>query len=158
MAKEEKMPSTGLTLAGAKAYLVKNFAKHTLKKTSELYFGLDVWDVKVLEDMPNVNSMRKRNFRLYTQGIDDEAKAYWEATQGPMSPPTPPTPELTFVSRLEAYIKTKVDDGTIKFGFIVQVSELSNKAICNVIMPDRTDKSILVSEDAEGVFSFELLG
>ena len=158
MAKEEKMPSTGLTLAGAKAYLAKNFAKHTLKKTSELYFGLDVWDVKVMEQVPNIDSLRKRQFRLYTAGIDDEAKAWWEATQGPVLPPTPPTPEPTFVNRLETYIKTKIDDNTIKFGFIVQVSEPSKKAICNVIMPDRTDKSILVSEDAEGKFSFELLG
>ena len=153
---EELLP-TGLTLAGAKQYLIDTFAAHTIKKTSELHFGLDVWDVKVLEDVPYVNSMRKRQFRLYSAGIDDEAKAWWESQQGPMSPPTP-EPTLTFTARLEAFIKSKIDDNTIKFGFIVQVSELSNKAICNVIMPDRTDKSILISEDAEGAFSFELLG
>lgn len=153
----EELPETGLTLAGAKQWLTENFVKHTLKKTSELYFGMDVWDVKAMEEVPNVDSLRKRNFRLYTAGIEDDAKAWWEATQGPMSPPTPPVPEPTFVTRLEAYIKAKTDDSTIKFGFIVQVSEPSKKAICNVIFPDKTDKTILVSEDSERVFSFELL-
>lgn len=153
----EEMPSTGLTLAGAKQYLSNNFANYTIKKTSErLYFGLDVWHVEALEKVPNINSLRKRQFRLYTKGIDDEAKAWWEATQGPMQPPTT-IPEPTFVSRLETYIKTKIDDDTIKFGFIVQPSESLKRAICNVIMPDKSDKTLLISEDSDGKFSFEVL-
>lgn len=154
------MPPTGLTLASAKQYLSETFVKYTIAHVNAkagLYFGLDVWDVSALEEVPNMNSARKRNFRLYSQGVDDESKAWWESTQGPMSAPTPPTPEPTFASRLEAYIKTKVENGAIKFGFVVQVSELTKKALCNVIMPDNTDKTILVSENSEGVFSFEIL-
>lgn len=154
------MPPTGLTLGEAKQYLSDNFVKHTIVHVNAkagLYFGLDVWDVSALEEVPNVNSARKRNFRLYTQGLEDDALAWWESTQGPMSPPSPPTPEPTFISRLEAYIKTKIDDNTIKFGFVVQPSELAKKAICNVLMPDNSDKTILISETAEGVFSFEII-
>lgn len=153
------MPPTDLTLAGAKQYLSDNFVKHTITHVNVkvgLYFGLDVWDVSAIEEAPNVNSLRKRNFRLYTQGLDDTSKAWWEATQGPMSAPISIL-EPTFISRVEAYIKTKIDDNTIKFGFIVQSSELIKKALCNVIMPDKTDKTLIVSEDSEGVFSFEVL-
>lgn len=153
----ETMPPTGLTLEKAKQYLTDNFVKYTITHVNVkagLYFGLDVWDVSALEEVPNVNSARKRNFRLYTQGLDDTSKAWWEATQGPTSAPVP---EPTFTNCLEAYIKTKIDDNTIKFGFIVQSSELTKKALCNVIMPDKTDKILLVSEDSEGIFSFEIL-
>lgn len=144
-----------LTLAGAKAYLETNFVSYTIKKTSELVLGLDIHDIKAIEEVPNVNSLRRRNFRLYTQGIEDDAEAWWEATQGPMSAPDP---EPGFMNRLDAYIATKIEDNTIKFGFVVQSSELTQKALCNVIMPDKSDKTLLVSEDAEGVFSFEVLG
>lgn len=151
----EKTPSTGFSLKDAKQYLSANFVNHTLKKTSELSFGLDVWDVKAIEEVLDTNSLRRRNFRLYTQGLEDDALAWWEATQGPMSSPAP---EPTFINRLELYIKTKIDDNTIKFGFIVQSSELSKKAVCNVIMPDKSDKILLISESAGGDFNFEVLG
>lgn len=148
------MPPTGITLGEAKMYLGDNFIGYTIKKTSEQLFGLYVYDVKAMEEVPETNSIRRRNFRLYTDGLEDIANAWWEATQGPTSAPVP---EPTFNNRLEAYIKTKVEDNTIKFGFVVQSSELSKKAICNVIMPDKSDKSLLVSEDSAGVFSFEIL-
>lgn len=153
------MPPTGITLEEAKQYLSDNFVKYTITHVNAkagLYFGLDVWDVSALEEVPNINSLRKRNFRLYSQGLEDDSKAWWESTQGPISAPTI-IPEPTFASRVEAYLKTKIDDNTLKFGFIVQPSELIKKALCNVIMPDNVDKTILVSEDAEGKFSFEVL-
>ena len=145
---------TNITLGEAKQYMSDNFVSYTIKKTSEIVFGLDVHDVKAIEEVPNINSRRRRNFRLYSEGIEDTALAWWEATQGPMSPPTS---DPTFVNRLELYIKAKIEDNTIKFGYIVEISELTKKALCNVIMPDKTDKVLLVSEDGEGVFSFETL-
>lgn len=154
-----KLLSAGLTLAKAKQYLNDNFVTYTITQINDIsgmYFGLDVWNVSALEEVSNVNSVRKRNFRLYTQGLEEKSKAWWEATQGPMSP-SATTPELSFASRVEVYIKTQVDSGTIKFGFVVQLNESQKKAICNVIMPDNSNKSILVSEDSKGKFNFEVL-
>ena len=150
----EEMPETGLTLGKAKQYLKDNFLAHTMKKSSAMILGEYEWDVKCKEEIDD-NRSQKRNFRLYTKGLEDDSKARWEFNQGPTL--DSPVPKPTFVSRVEAYIKTKIDDNTIKFGFVVQPSELTKKAICNAIMPDKSDKSMLVSEDSEGVFSFEIL-
>lgn len=152
----ELTPKTDLTLAKAKQYMSDNFAKYTFKKTSHLYFGLLIYDVQAIEDVPNANSLRKRQFRLYAESDVDMAKAWWEATQGPMSAPAA-TPEPSFTSRVEIFIKTKIDDHTIKFGFVAQLSEQAKKAICNVIMPDKTDKSVLITENPDGGFLFEVL-
>lgn len=151
----EGIPETNLTLGGAKQYLSDNYISHTIKKTSELSFGLTVWDVRAIEEVLDTNSLRRRNFRLYTQGLEDDALAWWEATQGPTISTSPP--ELPFMDRLEGYIKTKIDDNTIKFGYIAQSSELTKKAICNAIMQDMSTKSLLLSEETEGNFSFEVI-
>ena len=146
---------TGYTLGKAKQFLEDNFIAHTMKKSSGMILGEYEWTVQCKEEIDDYRS-QKRNFRLYTKGLEDGSKARWESNQCPtLSPPTPPEP--TFASRLEAYIKKKTDDNTIKFGFVVQLSELTRKALCNVIMPDKTDKVLLVSESAEGVFSYEVL-
>ena len=145
---------TGLTLGEAKQWLTDNFPKHTIKKTSVMKYGEYEYHVEVREETDE-NFARNRNYRLYA-GLDDSSQARWEQTQGPTLS-APIIPEQTFASKVEAYIKTKIDDSTIKFGFIIQSSGLTKKAICNVIMPDNTDKSILVSESPEGVFSFEIL-
>ena len=87
----KEMPKTSLTLAGAKQYLADNFPQYKMKKTSALHFGLDMWEVNALEEVPNINSVRTRNFRLYTRGIGDDSLAWWEATQGPVVlTPAPP--------------------------------------------------------------------
>ena len=151
----EQTPETGLTLGKAKQFLEDNFSAYTMKKSSAIILGEYEWDVKCKEEIDD-NRSQKRNFRLYTKGLEDGSKARWEFNQGPILDSSLP-PELTFISRLETYIKTKIDDNTIKFGFVAQSSELTKRALCNAIMPDKTDKVLLVSENAEGVFSFEVL-
>lgn len=146
--------ATGLTLGGAKEWLTDNFPKHTIKKTSVMKYGQYEYHVEVREETDE-NFARNRNYRLYA-GLEDSSQARWEQTQGPTLS-GPAISEPTFVNRVETYIKTKIDDNTIKFGFVVQLSELTRKALCNVIMPDKTDKILLVSESAEGVFSYEVL-
>jgi len=151
------MPPTGLTLGKAKQWLDDHTLAYTIKKTSALILGEYEYTVQCKEEVDD-NRSEKRNYRLYVNGSGNEAYARWEKNQCPafFNQPTT-TPEPAFVSRVEAYIKKKMDDNTIKFGFIAQPSELTKKAICNVIMPDKTDKTILVTESAEGAFSFELL-
>ena len=147
---------TGFTLRKAKQFLEDNFLAYTMVKASKgMILGEYEWTVQCKEEIDEFRS-QKRNFRLYTKGLEDDSKARWEMNQCPTLSPTV-TPEPTFTNRLEAYIKEKTDDNTIKFGFIVQSSELTKKALCNVIMPDKTDKVLLVSESAEGVFSYEVL-
>lgn len=152
---EKEIPPTGLTLGKAKEWLQENFPKYTMKKTSVMHYGEDEWDVKCRGDVDD-NFAQNRNFRLYTKGTDDDSYARWEKTQGPTLT-EPGTPEISFARRLDVYIKAKTEDKTIKFGFVVQISESTKKALCNVIMPDKTDKTLLVSEDPEGKFSFEVL-
>lgn len=148
----EEIPSTDLTLRGAKQFMADKFSAYTIKKGS-MYFGWNIWDVKALEE-DSMSQLGLRNFRLYTKGLEDDSEAHWDKRQSPLPLPTP---ESTFANRLDAYIKEKTNDDTIKFGFVVQISESTKKALCNVIMPDKTDKTILVSEDKEKKFSFETL-
>ena len=153
---EEKMPIAGLTLGKVKQFMKDNFIAYTIKKAnSGLILGEYEWDVKAKEEIDDERS-QKRNYRLYTKGEGNDAIARWEKNQCPILHP-PPTPEPLFSSKVEAYIKTQVDSGVIKFGFVVQLNESQKKALCNAIMQDKTDKTILVTETSEGVFSFEVL-
>lgn len=150
--------TTDLTLGEVKQWLTDKYSAHTMKKSSGMILGEYEWNVSCKEEMGN-NRAQKRNFRLYSKGLEDDSIVRWEYNQCPaLSSPAPPEPpEPTFASRLEAYIKKKVDDNTIKFGFVTQSSELTKKALCNVIMPDKTDKALLISESSEGIFSYEVL-
>lgn len=152
----EETPSTGFTLKKAKQFLEDNFIAYTMVKSSKgMILSEYEWTVQCKEEVDKYRS-QKRNFRLYTKGLEDDSVARWEKNQCPtLESPAPPEP--TFTNRLESYIKEKTEDKMIKFGVVVQSSELMKKALCNVIMPDKTDKVLLVSENAEGVFSYEVL-
>lgn len=151
----EELPITGLTLGEAKKYLSDNFVKHTLKKVSERYFGLDVWDVKVMEEVPNVNSLRKRNFRLYTQGLEDDSKAWWESTQGPMSPPTPPVPEQTFLQQAKRFLATEVEASRINAAELIFGDDDMERATAVVIDPTLQEKRVVIKKGADGKFTME---
>lgn len=151
------MPPTGLTLASAKEYLAGKFVKYTIVHVNAktgLYFGLDIWDVSALEEVPNVNSVRKRNFRLYTQGLEDEAQAWWEATQGPMSPPTPPVPEPTFLQQAKAYLVTEVKEDRIKAAELIFGDDQMERATAVVIDSASNEKRVVIKKK-DGVFSME---
>lgn len=135
-------------------------------KQPAYFFDLLIYELSVGERAAGItDEINKRQFRLYVEdwgndiNKEDASRICWDGKMRwkPTTPSKVTTPEPTFTNRLEAYIKAKIDDDTIKVGFVVQVSELRNKAICNVILPDKTDKTILVSEDAKGAFSFEVL-
>lgn len=110
--------------------------------------GITVWGIGVFDKVGDV--LRKMNLTFYTK--DDDA--FWGVSE---PKPETPTPEPTFIDRVNAFIATKIDDGTIKFGYIEQVSKLTQKAMGTAIMPDNSEKKVLVSESAEGVFSIEVL-
>lgn len=151
----EEMPKTSLTLAGAKEYLKENFVKYTIKKTGSLYFGLNIWEVQALEEVPNINSVRKRQFRLYTKGIEDDSPAWWEATQGPMSAPSPPAREPTFTEQAREYLRSEIKAGNIKAGELIFSDDVAERATAVVIDKTNTEKRVVIMKDAEGKFSTE---
>lgn len=110
--------------------------------------GITVWGVGVFEKTGDV--VRKMNLTFYTYGDD----AFWGVAE---PNPTVPEPEPTFTDRVNAFIASKIADGTIKFGYLEQISDLTRKALGKAIMPDNTEKKVIASEDAAGVFSIEVI-
>ena len=140
------MPITSLTLAGAKQYLALNFAQYKMKKTSALHFGLDMWEVNALEEVPNSNSLRTRNFRLYTQGIEDDSLAWWEATQGPVVPtPAPPLP--TFRDQLLIFLREEVSANRFKIGVLTHVDNEMERAIATVVDSAGMEKRVIIKKE-----------
>ena len=110
--------------------------------------GITVWGIGVFELIGDV--VKKLNLTFYTEGDF----AYW----GNSEPnPDTPTPDPTFTDRTNAFLASKIDDNTIKFGYIMEVSELTKKAMVSAVMSDNSEKNAIVSEDAEGVFTIEVL-
>lgn len=147
------MPSTAITLGDAKQWLSKTFVKYTIKKVSALYFGMAMYDVQVIEEVPNINSLRKRQFRLYAETPDDTAKAWWEATQGPMSPPAT-TPLPTFTDKAREFLRTEVKANKIKAGEMIYGDDKMERATATVIDVTGQEKYVVVKRVGV-VFSME---
>lgn len=111
--------------------------------------GITVWGIGVFEKIDDV--VRKLNLTFYTKGED----AFWGVSE---PNPTPITPDPTFTDRANVFIASKITDGTIKFGYIEHISELTKKVMATAVMSaDNTEKKVIATEDAEGVFSIEVL-
>jgi hypothetical protein len=110
--------------------------------------GITVWGIGVFEKIGDV--VKKLNFTFYTEG---EA-AYWGVSE---PKPDIPVPDPTFTDRTNAFIASKITDSKIKFGYIMEISELTQKAMVAAVMPDNSDKNAIVSEDESGVFTIEVL-
>ena len=110
--------------------------------------GITVWGIGVFEKIGDV--VKKLNLTFYTEGEN----AYWGVSE-----PNPdiPVPDPTFAARTNAFIASKITDGTVKFGYIMEISELTQKAMVAAVMPDNSDKNAIVSEDENGVFTIEVL-
>lgn len=110
--------------------------------------GIKVWGIGVFDLTGDV--ITKKNLTFYTK--DDTA--YW----GNFEPnPDVPTPELTFTDKVNAFIASKVADDTIKFGYILHISELTKRASVMARMPDNSEKEVLMSEGAQGKFILDQL-
>ena len=111
--------------------------------------GITVWGIGVFEKTGDV--VKKLNLTFYTEG----EFAYWGVSE-----PNPDTPILdpTFTDRTNTFIASKITDDTIKFGYIMEISELTQKAMVAAVMSsDNSEKNAIVSEDVEGVFTIEVL-
>ena len=111
--------------------------------------GITVWGIGVFDKVGDV--VRKLNLTFYTKGED----AFWGVSE---PYPTVPITEPTFTDRVNVFIASKIIGGTIKFGYIEHVSDLTKKAMGTAVMSaDNTEKKVIATEDAEGVFDIEIL-
>ena len=110
--------------------------------------GIKVWAIGVFDLTDDI--ITKKNLTFYTKGDI----AYWGNFEP--NPPTP-TPVITFTDRVNNFIASKIEDKTIKFAHIEQISELTKKARITAVMPDKSEKNALISEDTPNVFSIEVL-
>lgn len=111
--------------------------------------GIKVWGIGVFDLTSGV--ITKKNLTFYTK----DNMAYW----GNFEPnPDIPVSDPTFTDRTNAFLASKIDDNTIKFGYIMEVSELTQKAKVSAVMPsDNSEKNAIVSEDEAGVFTIDVL-
>lgn len=110
--------------------------------------GITVWQIRVFEVIDDV--MKRLTLTFYTKDED----AFWGNSE---PKPDIPVPDPTFTDRTNAFIATKITDDTIKFGYIVELSEITQKAMISAVMPDNSTKNVIVSEDEEGTFTIEVL-
>ena len=110
--------------------------------------GITVWGIGVFDKTGDV--VAKKNLMFYTKGTD----AFWGVSE---PNPTIPTPDPTFANRVNIYIASKITDGTIKFAYIEQISDNTQKALVTAIMSDKTEKKAIISEAVDGTFTLEQL-
>lgn len=118
-------------------------------KTEE---GITVWGISVFDK--NGDVITKQNLTFYTIGKEDTSDAFWGVSE---PKPNPIIPEPNFRDRIDTYIKSKIDDNSIQFGYVMEVSELTQRALGIAIMSDKSEKKILLLEDIEGNFTLIIL-
>ena len=133
-----------ITLADVKKTLTDKTVSYTLDHLDHKEFGLDVWHITALEDTGN-NSLRKRNYRLFSQGTDDSSPAWWDGLQKPViSQPTSSSSSPTFREELQDEIKQMIANGKIQFAEILSVDEQNKRAKTKVITSQYAEKQMLV--------------
>lgn len=106
------------------------------------------WQVPVI-DIAN-DTMKRQWIHFYVQGDN----AYWQDGE-PKKEGVMPQPN--FAERADEFVVSKIEDGTIKFGYLKEVNERAKKALVEAIKLDKTKVQAIVSEDNLGKFSIELL-
>ena len=145
-----------ITLADVKKTLTEKTVSFTLDHLDHKEFDLDVWHVTALEDAGN-NSLRKRNYRLFSQGTDDNSPAWWDDLQKPvLSQATSSSPSLTFSEELRDGIKQMIADGKIQFAEILAVDEQNKRARLKVVTSQYAEKQMLVVKTESGFETQEI--
>jgi len=138
-----------ITLADVKKILTDKTVSYTLDHLDHKEFGLDVWHITALEDTGN-DSLRKRNYRVFSQGVDDSSPAWWDDLMKPvLSQPSPP-PSSTFTNELRDAIKEMITNEKIEFAEILSVDEQNNRARLKVVTSQYAEKQMLVKKTDSG--------
>ena len=135
-----------ITLADVKKTLTEKTVSFTLDHLDHKEFDLDVWRVTALEDTGN-NSLRKRNFRVFSQGTNESSPAWWDDLQKPViSQPT----SSSFTEELRDEISQMIANGKIQFAEILSVDEQNKRAKTKVITSQYAEKQMLVIKNESG--------
>jgi len=138
-----------ITLADVKKILTDKTVSYTLDHLDHKEFGLDVWHITALEDTGN-DSLRKRNYRVFSQGTDDSSPAWWDDLMKPTLSQPSLSPSSTFTNELRDAIKEMITNGKIEFAEILSVDEQNNRARLKVVTSQYAEKQMLAKKTDSG--------
>jgi len=147
--------SSKITLADIKKSLNEGTTSYVLEHLDHKEFGLDVWHVTAIEEEKD-NSLRKRNYRIFSQGTDDSSPAWWDALQKPtLTQDSPVSPSFSEV--LQSEIKSMINKKTIEFAEILHVDEENKRALIKVVTPEYTEQKMLIKKTEDGFETQEIV-
>jgi len=138
----------GLTLGDVKKKLGEATVSYELVHLDHKEFGYDVWHVTALEDTGR-DALRKRNYRVFSQGTNDDSPAWWDDLQKPVLTSSI-TPVATFAEELRSEIAQMIGSGKIQFAEILAVDEQNKRARLKVVTPQYAEKQMLVVKNESG--------
>jgi len=151
--------SSKITLADIKKSLNEGTTSYVLEHLDHKEFGLDVWHVTAIEEEKD-NSLRKRNYRIFSQGIDDSSPAWWDALQKPTfakNSSEPSSVPPSFFEVLQDEIKSMINKKTIEFAKILSVDEENRRALIEVVTPKYTEQKMLIKKTENGFETQEIV-
>ena len=89
-------------------------------------------------------------FCVENEGTPEE-EAYWSG-QEPMKPLVE-----SFTVKAVNFVKAKIADGTIKYGYLISTDNEAKKGLAVAILPTNAKKDVLLTEDELGVLSITVL-
>jgi len=146
----------GLTLGDVKKKLGEMTVSYELVHLDHKEFGYDVWHVTALEDTGR-DALRKRNYRVFSQGTDDDSPAWWDDLQKPvLSQVVSSAPATTFAEELRNEISQMIGSGKIQFAEILAVDEQNKRARLRVVTSQYAEKQMLVVKTESGFETQEI--
>ena len=144
----------GLTLGDVKKKLGEMTVSYELVHLDHKEFGYDVWHVTALEDTGR-DALRKRNYRVFSKGTDDNSPAWWDDLQKPvLSQAVSSVP--TFAEELRNEISQMIGSGKIQFAEILAVDEQNKRARLKVVTAQYAEKQMLVVKTENGFDTQEI--
>jgi len=144
----------GLTLGDVKKKLGEMTVSYELVHLDHKEFGYDVWHVTALEDTGR-DALRKRNYRVFSQGTNDDSPAWWDDLQKPVLTSSI-TPVATFAEELRSEIAQMIGSGKIQFAEILAVDEQNKRAKLKVVTAQYAEKQMLVVKTESGFETQEI--
>ncbi len=142
----------GLTLGDVKKKLGEMTVSYEIVHLDQKEFGYDVWHVTALEDTGR-DALRKRNYRVFSQGTDDNSPAWWDDLQKPV---TSQSVSTTFTEELRDEITQMISDSKIQFAEVLSVDEENKRARLKVVTPQYAEKQMLVIKTESGFETQEI--
>jgi len=147
----------GLSLGDVKKKLGELTVSFKMKRLSHMELGYDVWHIEALEDTGR-DALRKRNYRVFSKGVDDNSPAWWDDAQKPASrvPPSQSSSVSTFSEELRDWIKEQISDGQMQYAEILAVDEQNKRARLKVVTAQYAEKQMLVVKTESGFETQEI--